>query len=533
MMGHQAPSQEKLFYSGFSLDSRIREDHPLRRAAKIVDFNFINSHVAGLYGQNGNVSVPPPVILKLMLLLVFYNVRSERELMLTVPERLDWLWFLGYNLDSPIPNHSVLSKARSKWGVEAFKMFFERIVWQCVEAGLVDGEKLFVDSSLVEANASKNSVVDTRSLKRHLNDKYAELEKRLGETGMENRRYISTTDPDSGHTRKGNGRSRPHYKVHRGVDGAHEVITSTEVTSGEVDDSHRLKSLMDTHHENTGVKAEIVVADSKYGTAENFLACHDRGVKAHMPDLKGTQIKNGLRGGKYADGHFAYDAKAGVYTCPAGKTLRRCGSPMEDDTVKYGALRRDCQACDLRGQCTTGKNGRTLRRHVRQDEVELMRTLSGGGASKRDIKTRQHLMERSFAQALGHGFKRARWRGRWRMAIQEYLTSAVQNIGILIRHGTSPRPALALFGQTMQWPPVKAVSARQKRGASGRNTGLKTALRIKNAIVLGWRSTVSEGALHLRLPLEANLVRPGIWATARGGHGDTRKKTRWRFPLLL
>jgi hypothetical protein len=57
----------------------------------------------------------------------------------TIPLRLDWLWFLGYDLDSEVPNHSVLSKARARWGVEAFRSFFERVVWQCVEAGLVDG----------------------------------------------------------------------------------------------------------------------------------------------------------------------------------------------------------------------------------------------------------------------------------------------------------------------------------------------------------------------------------------------------------
>lgn len=82
--------------------------------------------------------MPPPAILKLMFLLVFYNVHSERELMETVPERIDWLWFLGYNFDSEIPDHSVLFKARKRWGQETFKFFFERIVFQCVEAGLVD-----------------------------------------------------------------------------------------------------------------------------------------------------------------------------------------------------------------------------------------------------------------------------------------------------------------------------------------------------------------------------------------------------------
>ena len=64
----------------------------------------------------------------MMLLLIFYNVRSERELAATISERLDWLWFLDYDLDDDIPNHSVLSKARARWEVETFKTFFERIV---------------------------------------------------------------------------------------------------------------------------------------------------------------------------------------------------------------------------------------------------------------------------------------------------------------------------------------------------------------------------------------------------------------------
>src|SRR3972149_377568 len=137
------------------------------------------------YGYNGNESIPPPVILKLMLLLVLYNVRSERELMDTLSERLDWLWFLGFDLDTEIPNHSVLSKARRRWGEEAFRSFYERVVWQCtetssaqvVEKGLVDGRKIFVDSSLIQADASNNSVVDTPSLRGDLNERSKEFER--------------------------------------------------------------------------------------------------------------------------------------------------------------------------------------------------------------------------------------------------------------------------------------------------------------------------------------------------------------------
>lgn len=116
MMGYQPPPQSSLFYIGISLDKRVRKNHPLRKINELIDFEFIYKQVGDKYGRNGNVSVPPPMILKLILLLVLYNVRSERELMETLPERLDWLWFLGYDLDNNVPDHSVLSKARKKWG---------------------------------------------------------------------------------------------------------------------------------------------------------------------------------------------------------------------------------------------------------------------------------------------------------------------------------------------------------------------------------------------------------------------------------
>jgi hypothetical protein len=95
-----------------------------------------------------------------MILLFHEDIASERELMARLAERLDYLWFLGFSLDTPIPDHSVLSKARKRWGAELFQQLFVRSVRQCVDAGLVDGCKLHMDSSLVDANASKDSIVE-------------------------------------------------------------------------------------------------------------------------------------------------------------------------------------------------------------------------------------------------------------------------------------------------------------------------------------------------------------------------------------
>lgn len=446
MMGHEDPIQNKLFYTDFNLERRIRADHPLRHIARLIDFDFAYQEVADKYGINGNVSVPPPIILKLMLLLVLYNVRSERELVSTLPERLDWLWFLGLDLDSPIPDHSVLSKARRRWGVAVFQHFFERIVWQCVQAGLVDGTKIFLDSSLIEANACHSSVIDTHSLKGQPNDRYQELERRLTECeprGAVNRRYVSTTDPEAAIVAR--GKPRLLYQTHRAVDPGAEVITATQVTRGDVNEAHLLIPLWQAHRDNTARRAAVCVADSKYGTAENFLACHDRGIAAHIPDLKRFATGRAEQRGIFPDYRFAYDEATDTYRCPSGQRLKRKSFHTSRNTIDYAAPKKVCEACSLRPQCTRNKMGRTVTRHLRQGPLEHMRAQSRSAKARRDLRTRQHLMERSFARASRFGFDHARWRGLWRVRIQEYLTATIQNIQVLMRYGGDPRRRLGVL----------------------------------------------------------------------------------------
>ena len=79
MMGHQSDYQHKFFITGFNLEKRIRDDHPLRKIREKIDFDFIYDEVKDFYGYKGNISVPPPVIVKMMLLLVLYNVRIRER----------------------------------------------------------------------------------------------------------------------------------------------------------------------------------------------------------------------------------------------------------------------------------------------------------------------------------------------------------------------------------------------------------------------------------------------------------------------
>lgn len=416
MMGQQPPPDDPLFSYNIQLETRVRKDHLLRKIKEQVDFDFIYGEVEETYGTTGHVSLPPPVILKLMLLLVLYNVRSERELMETLPERLDWLWFLGFTVETKIPDHSVLSKARRRWGEEAFRTFFEGIVARCQKAGLIDGAKVFVDSSFITAHASNDSVIHV----------YEEFTRRLDghPFAAVNRQHLSTTDPDASLVRA-HGNSRLRYKTHRAVDPS-GVITAVEVTPGVVNEAHRLLPLLESHEENTGITAQTVVADSKYGTTDNLLACHDQGVVPHMRPLAAR------RNDVLPEEDFTYDRPTDTYLCPMQRILRR--STVAGDHIIYRAKAKHCRKCSRKTECTRNKTGRTITRHVRQETLDMLYHQACSTSARRDLRTRQHLMEGSFARAVPFGLKQARWRRLWRVAIQEYLICTIQNIALLMKH---------------------------------------------------------------------------------------------------
>jgi transposase len=449
MMGKQKQERE-LFNYAVNLERRVRSDHPLRRVAAGIDFSFVRAEVADCYGSKGNVSVDPEVIMKMMFLLFFDDVASERELMKIIAERLDYLWFLGYGLEDEVPDHSVLSKARARWGKEVFEQMFVRTIEQCIKAGLVDGRKLHVDSSLIEADASRESVIKgPPELIAALKRAYQATESKLGEgvTTPEsyqavNDRMMSQSDPDAAMVSRGRNDSRPRYHHHRAIDDQKGVITAVETTPGSVTENRKLLALVDQHQSNTGRAAETVVGDHKYGTQDNFVACQERGLTTHLGDASKGQDHHKVHG-IFPESAFAYDRASDTYRCPAAKVLKPRRVHPVRHTMEYKAAAHVCAACALRPQCTRAKLGRTLHRHEKQELLDRARTQAHSRGAQRDRQRRQQLMEQSFADAANnHHFKRSRWRRLWRQQIQDYLIAAIQNLRILLAH-QKPRKSAA------------------------------------------------------------------------------------------
>ena len=177
----------------------------------------------------------------------------------------------------------MLSKARKRWGAEVFERLFARSVEQCVEAGLVDGNKLYIDASLVAANASRNSLIEVvvRREVSKLDEKEGEQDS--GSAGSVNRKLRSTTDPDSTVVRHQHGKPTPSYKNHRALDDKAGVVTAVKPTTGAIDEASELFELIERHEQVTASKTRVAVADSRYGNTANLIALAQRQIGLMWP----------------------------------------------------------------------------------------------------------------------------------------------------------------------------------------------------------------------------------------------------------
>jgi Transposase DDE domain len=241
-------------------------------------------------------------------------------------------------------------------------------------------------------------------------------------------------------------KSRLRYKTHRVVDDANEVITAVETTTGTVDEATQLLGLIGAHQLTTGQAVGTVIADARYGSVSNLIGCQKARIRAHVK-LLGESIRGkGRSEGIYDEEHFNYDTLSNTYRCPAGQLMKPRRLHPRRLTWEYVTAKGTCLVCHLRQYCTRSGTGRTIHRHRDQRLLEKARKIATSKAAKRDLKRRQHLMERSFADATTcHGLKRARWRGLWRQAIQDLLIATVQNLRKLLRHLSQTDPELASY----------------------------------------------------------------------------------------
>ena len=142
-----------------SLEAAVPADDFSRHLDATLDLRCVREWVADCYAAGGRPSIDPVTFFKLQLVLFFEGLRSERQLMRVVADRLSLRWYLGYHLDEPLPDHSSLTRIRQRLGLPLFERFFAHVVELCQQADLVWGKELIFDATKVRANADIESLV--------------------------------------------------------------------------------------------------------------------------------------------------------------------------------------------------------------------------------------------------------------------------------------------------------------------------------------------------------------------------------------
>jgi transposase len=468
-----------------TVEDLVPADHFYRHLEARLDLAFVRPWVKALYAERGRPAIDPVVFFKLQLVMFFEGIRSERQLMRVAADRLSVRWYVGYDLGEPLPDHSSLTKIRQRYGRAIFRRFFEAIVEQCREAGLVWGKELYFDATQVDADASLDSLTPRFAVEAHLGELFpdedadesspgqddaqplelpvpiAEAEREplaranaarhewLAREGRPDRTIsrggyrrrsdyeASATDPDAALMRRKLGGLHFGYSDHYAVDGGKaRIILEVLVTPADVMENQPFLDMLWRVRFRWQLRPRQATGDTTYATIENIVGVEDEHIRAYMP------LADWDRTAFYGPSRFTYDPERDEYRCPADHPLRRTTAKYAEEVVVYQADPATCQACPLKAACTESKTGRRVQRSFHAAYLDRVRGYHRTAAYERAMRKRQVWVEPLFGEAKDwHGLRRFRLRGLWKVNAEALLIATGQNLKRLLRtRGWGRRP---------------------------------------------------------------------------------------------
>jgi transposase len=326
MIGKRDRKNRRLFIAG-DIEQFIPEDHILKRVDRFLDLSWLSEEVKECYCvDNGRPSIAPEATVRLMIAGFFQGIVHDRKLMREAQVNIAIRWFAGYELDEELPHHSSLSRIRERWGAEKFKALFTRTVKLCIDAGLVSGETVHVDSTLIRADVSWESIV-TKHANEVISENREEGEdrtpfdpaKKWGRPRTRDKvKKVSLTDPEATMaTSSSNYYMEPTYKQHTAVDDQTGILVDVDLTTGEINEGTKLIETIDRIEELRQKPIKCVTADKGYSHSINYHELDQRNIDAVIPPQRDSKYGKG----NLSIRRFKYDGLHQRVVCPGGKIL--------------------------------------------------------------------------------------------------------------------------------------------------------------------------------------------------------------------
>ena len=447
MMGPRTGQQDRLFYE-FNIEDRVPGDHLLRRIEEVLDLSWLRAELRPFYSHTGCPSIDPELMIRMLLVSYCYSIRSERKLCHEVELNLAYRWFCHLGLEDKVPNHSTFSVNRHGRfrDSDIFRKVFERVVRQCMDAGLVKGEGFAVDASVIEAEASRFERVkgadidwsEDQRARRAVKEYLEALESDNPPTNPRQKpKAMSPTDPTAAWTTRGRNKVMFGYSLNYLIDMENAVVLDVEATPTRISkEVEATRTMLERTDQRFGLQPDHLAGDVAYGTGKLLGWLVKHGIDPHVPVWDQSKV---APEGKFIRSDFFYDAERDLYVCPGGKTMKTSGTVLEGTTIKYIAKISDCIPCPLKPKCTTGRQ-RRLGRDVNQSARDYTQSLMDTEIYNQSARDRKKI-ERLFGEAKRNlSMTRLRLRGLTGAKDEFLLTATVQNLKRLIRLNSKPPP---------------------------------------------------------------------------------------------
>lgn len=307
MRGHK-DEQLELFHT-FNVEERIRADHPLRDVKRRVDsiLQSMSPLFAQAYSRIGRPSVPPERLLKAMLLVAMYSVRSERQLCDRLQTDLLFRWFLDMQPSEEAFDHAVFTHNRSRLDEhDLTRKFFDAVVSEALTAGLCS-EHFSVDGTMIESLASAKSFQpkskpvasdaendessgspgpdvggDAQGFKPRNVEVDFHGQKRTNET------HQSRTDPEAKLHRKGPGKeAKLSHMGHALTENRHGLIIGITITEANgTAEREAALDLVDELKATHQLQPKTLGTDKGYDSGDFLQDLEARDIEPHVPLVK-------------------------------------------------------------------------------------------------------------------------------------------------------------------------------------------------------------------------------------------------------
>jgi transposase len=449
MMGRQNNDQGPLFYE-FCLEEAVPDDHLVRKIDAVLDLSWVYAELAPHYPTLGRPSVDPVLMIRMLIIGYVFGLRSERLLCREMQVNFAYRWFCKLGIEHKIPDHSAFSRARNERFRDSgiFRRVFERVVEACIAAGLVGGEGFAVDASLIAADANKQRSIpgsewqktcDPETASRAMQEYLATLDDAaFGAASDTTPKFVSPSDPAAQWTGAMRGPAFFAYADNYLIDVKFGVIMDVEasraIRQAEVGAA---KTMIERTEERFDIKPEWLAADTAYGSGANLnWLVNEKQIAPHIPVIDKSKREDG----SLSRDDFTFDKERNVYICPEGKLLTTTGAVGPDHTLRYIAIKRDCDACPLKPRCCPKTPSRKVTRDVHEDARDVARALSKTEAFEQSRRDRKRV-EMLFAhlKRILH-FGRLRLRGPYGAQDEFTLAAIAQNLRRLAKLAARPPP---------------------------------------------------------------------------------------------